>query len=396
MTFGLPYPPDAGVRMRDFYLIREVAKSAEVDLVSLLLSNSPSDPGNLASFCSRVEVFRLPPPSPVRDSLRLSKAVVAGIPVAASPNFLPVAAKRLRSILTENRARIFQIEHSLLAAYGPLATIHGCGTILSLHNVAFQQYARMAETGETAAERGIYRLKSFAMKRAERFYAGRYSRCVVVSDHERKLLEGIAPGTDASVVENGVDCERLQPLTPAVSHDLLFVGMMNYPPNADGAIYFVESILPQIRARIPDVRLTIVGHSPPARVRDLGKIPGVEVTGFVDNLQPYYASASVVVAPLRSGGGTRLKILEAMALSRPVVTTSMGCEGLVVESGKHVMIADKPEMFADAVTNLLTDPASQRRLAGNSRRLVEDRYDWKILGKQLVDIHNQVASQAAA
>lgn len=170
---------------------------------------------------------------------------------------------------------------------------------------------------------------------------------------------------------------------------------MNYPPNVDAAIYFVRSILPLIREQIPEVGLSIVGHVPTREVQDLAEAPRVRVTGFVDDVLPYYRDAAAVVVPLRAGGGTRLKVLEAMALGRPVVSTSIGSEGLAVTSGENLMLADDPASFAASVVTLLRDASMRQRLSENGRRLVEEFYDWRLLGAQLTQLHRDVVSEAA-
>jgi glycosyltransferase involved in cell wall biosynthesis len=170
-----------------------------------------------------------------------------------------------------------------------------------------------------------------------------------------------------------------------VPNRLVFTATMNYGPNAEAAIHFATHIWPQVRAAIPDATLKIVGHGPPAPVRQLGQRPGITVTGSVPDVRPYLASAQAVVVPLRIGGGTRLKIVEALAMAKPVVTTTLGAEGLAVEPGRHLLIADDPDAFASDVIALLRDPARRASLAHAGRALVEERYDWGAIGAQLDD-----------
>jgi len=246
------------------------------------------------------------------------------------------------------------------------------------------------------AARALYRLKAFAMSKAERHYIPRFDGCVVVSVADRELLQRAIPGAQAVVIENGMDCAQLQPLPESSSGSgLLFAGVISYPPNTDGVLLFARSILPRIRALVPDVKLHVVGHSPPARVMALGREPGIEVTGYVDDILPYYRLSKVVVVPLRAGGGTRLKILEAMALGRAVVSTTIGCAGLEVRHGVHILVADDPQQFADCVVRLLRDDALRAELAGNARRLVEQRYDWRAIGGRLAWAHREILAQVA-
>jgi len=222
---------------------------------------------------------------------------------------------------------------------------------------------------------------------------GGFDHCLVVSPDEARLLKKAVPAAKLSIIENGVDCANLRPLPPALnSSQLLFVGVMAYPPNADAVVHFCKSILPLIRRAIPEVRLTVVGHAPPMEVQTLASSGEVSVTGFVNDPIPYYAGASVCVVPLRAGGGTRLKILEAMALGRPVVTTSIGCEGLDVTDGEHLLIGDTAADFAQQVVRLLSEQELRNRIVVAARSLVEKRYDWTIIADKLARAYAALVS----
>jgi glycosyltransferase involved in cell wall biosynthesis len=306
-------------------------------------------------------------------------------PIGAWRNFFPEAAARIREIALAERPAVVQIEHSLLMGYiDAVPAGIGCRTVLSLHNVAFEQYRRMARLDCGIPARVGYRLKSSIMRRAEMGYVRRFDCCVTVSIAESDLLTDLLPPVRPVVIENGVDCTALQPLLPAPPAALLFAGVMDYPPNADAVVFFCRRILPLIRSRVPDVNLFIVGHSPPPRVVALAREPGVAVTGHVEDMRDYYARSSVAIVPLRAGGGTRLKIMESMALGRPVVSTTIGCEGLDVQDNVHLLIADDPTHFAECVVRLLLEPVLRDRISAEARLLVEQRYDWPAIGKRLI------------
>jgi len=392
LTFGLPYPPDSGVRTRDFHLIREAARTSRIHLFSLLPPGAPTDVGQLRDFCKSVETFALPRPLSGRQLVSLILTIRARRPIGAFPYYCAEAARRLQGIITREKIDVFQVEHSLLAAYLEAAPRHGtCRTVLSLHNVCFEQYRQMARLDVGPAARALYRLKALAMSSSERHYIPGFDCCVVVSAAERELLQRVLPGVRAVVIENGVDCTQLQPLPNSLSDScLLFAGVMDYPPNTDGVMFFARCILPRVRASFPGVKLLVVGHSPPARVKALGQEPGIEVTGYVKDILPYYRLSKVAVVPLRAGGGTRLKILEAMALGRAVVSTTIGCAGIEVHHGVHLLVADAPQQFADCVVQLLDDDGLRAELIGNARRLVEQRYDWPTIGGRLASLHREI------
>ena len=221
-------------------------------------------------------------------------------------------------------------------------------------------------------------------------YAERFDRCTTVSEIDRQLLLKANPRLRVDVIPNGVDIQKYQPL-PAenASPTLLFIGNMGYPPCVDAVLYFCREIFPLIRRKIGAAELWIVGRDPRPEVLQLNG-DGVHVTGRVDDVIPYYRQSAVCVVPLRAGGGTRLKILEAMALGRPVVSTTIGCEGLDVVDGEHLLIADTPEQFAEKTVRLLTDRQLYQHIAANGRQLVEDRYDWDKIAGRLMDVYAEI------
>jgi glycosyltransferase involved in cell wall biosynthesis len=254
----------------------------------------------------------------------------------------------------------------------------------------------MLGMGLSLGERALYTLKWLAMLRWETAAARRFDRAIVVSEPERDALRRSDPRLAVSIVENGVDAAALSPLPePPVTDTLLFVGTFTYRPNVDAALLLGREIFPLVRRAFPAARLLLVGHEPPDAVRALGRELGVSLAGAVPDVRRAYERAAVAVAPLRAGGGTRLKILEAMALGRPVVSTRVGAEGLDVADGNDLLLADAPGDFAKAVARLLGDRPLRARLAANARRLVEARYDWARPGDALLDVYRGLAARPA-
>jgi glycosyltransferase involved in cell wall biosynthesis len=204
----------------------------------------------------------------------------------------------------------------------------------------------------------------------------------------------VNPRLQVDVIPNGVDTEKYQPLPPPenVSPSLMFVGSMDYPPCVDAVLYFCSDILPLIRQAINPLELWIVGRDPHPEVLKLNG-SGVHVTGRVEDVVPYYQQSTVCVIPLRAGGGTRLKILEAMALGRPVVSTTIGCEGLDVVDGEHLLIADTPEQFAEKTVRLLDDRHLSQYICANARKLVEARYGWDQIAERLMDVYEEMVAK---
>jgi glycosyltransferase involved in cell wall biosynthesis len=219
---------------------------------------------------------------------------------------------------------------------------------------------------------------------------------VAVSRADATALRRVGTPRRLTVVPNGVDTAAL-PLREGDGdgRSVLFTGTMDYRPNVDAVTWFVETVWPRVRSRRPDARFEIVGRAPRPAVRALGAVEGVEVVGEVPAVEPYFRRAMAYVAPLRIGGGSRLKLLEAFAYGTPVVTTSLGAEGIDMTADRDALVVDAPDAFADALVGLLTDPARARALALAGRRLVEERYDWQALAPRLEQLYEELAGAAA-
>jgi len=219
---------------------------------------------------------------------------------------------------------------------------------------------------------------------------------VVCSPREKEKLLAIAPAARITVIENGVDTERFAPADEAVPRQrLVYVGAMDFHANIDAACWFARRAWPAIHQRFPDWRLTLIGSNPVPAVRELAREPNVEVTGTVPDVVPYYRDAVAAIVPLRTGGGTRLKILEAMAAGVPVVSSRQGAEGLAVSTGQDIEVLDDDSGWLPALTAIATEPGlwNARSLAGLA--LVRAHYDWRLLGEQLYEEYRFWLASAA-
>jgi glycosyltransferase involved in cell wall biosynthesis len=221
-----------------------------------------------------------------------------------------------------------------------------------------------------------------------------------VSEADGRTFDRLYPGSlkaPVHVVQTGVDTAFFTPPseTPSATH-MVFTGSMDWLPNEDGMTYFCREILPKIRQAEPSATLSIIGRAPTPAVRKLAEIPGVEVTGRVDDVRPHIARGSVYIVPLRIGGGTRLKIFEAMSMGKAVVSTTIGAEGLPVTSGRDIDIADEPSRFAHAVVHLMRDTETRRAMETAARRLVVERYDWGAVAKDFEEALLRAAGVATS
>lgn len=392
-TLGVPYPPDRGNRQRDYHLIRRVARRHDVSLVILRTGIDEAEHArrHLETFCAPVELVEATPTRAL--SRRAAEHLWARRPLATFPYWSDEMAERVRATAAALAPDVVQVEHSFLAPYvDVLPRGARAKTVLCLHNIGSLQYRSMLQMRLSPRERVLYFLKWLAMLRWEARAARRFDRVVVVSQSERDALRRTDPRLAVSVVENAVDTTALAPLPDPTRPDtLLFVGTFTYPPNVDAALHLGRDIFPLVRRAVPEARLLLVGHEPTEEVRALANLPGVTVDGAAADPRPAYAQASVAVAPLRAGGGTRLKILESMALGRPVVSTRLGAQGLDVVDREHLVLADTPGEIAAAVVHLLRDGPLRTRLTASARRLVERRYDWDHSAAALLGVYGELA-----
>jgi glycosyltransferase involved in cell wall biosynthesis len=263
------------------------------------------------------------------------------------------------------------------------------------HNVEAEIWRRHAETAGNPFSRRLLEAQWHRMQRLERRALSRFDLVLAVSDADRRTFERLYPGamrTAAHVVQTGVDTQYFTPrsVLPRRRH-LVFTGSMDWLPNEDGVLYFVSQILPLIRKAEPEVTLSIVGRAPTPAVSRLARETGVEVTGRVEDVRPHIALAGVFVVPLRIGGGTRLKIFEAMAMGKAIVSTTVGAEGLPVTPGRDIVIADDPPRFAEAVVRLIRDAHRRQELEASAHRLVVERYDWSVVAGDLEDALRRVS-----
>jgi glycosyltransferase involved in cell wall biosynthesis len=264
--------------------------------------------------------------------------------------------------------------------------------VLDEHNIEYDLQRRTARSASGLARRGYNELNWRKLEREEKSAWRRFDGVVLTSDRDAEVLSAASPKVRLAVVPNGVDVEQFRPSTAAPEADrLLFFGANNYFPNHDALLYFIDEILPQVIERRPGVKLSIVGPGVQQEVLDR-RSQHVEIVGFVDDLMPHLERASVVVVPLRIGGGTRLKIVEAMAKSKAIVSTRIGAEGIDLTDEQDVLLADEPSGFADQIVRLLSQPELGARLGQRARVLAEERYAWTAVVRRLERFYEDLKS----
>ncbi|MFA5156292.1 MAG: glycosyltransferase [Candidatus Omnitrophota bacterium] len=263
--------------------------------------------------------------------------------------------------------------------------------VLYEHNIEATIAGRYARLERNIFKKIFAYMEYLKFKLLQKKMWGKFNYCIACSDVDKKAIEAVVGEERVITVNNGVDLQYFSPGSyPVEANTLVYTGQIGWYPNEDGLVYFSEQILPVVKKIVPEVKLWIVGDRPSARIKSLAQRDNnILVTGFVDDVREFMGKASVYIVPLRIGSGTRLKILEAMSMRKAIVTTSVGCEGLEVKDAEHLLIRDNPKDFAQAVIELLQDEGLRLKLGENGRRLVEEKYDWKVVFKSLGTVLGQ-------
>lgn len=394
----LPFPPDGGVWIRTYHVLRLLARAFDIHLLCFERSSSSVNGGpatiaecrdRLSRFAS-VEVFPIPQKHRrlryVWDHLRST------VTRRAYTTYLYESAAfraRFEAILRSTNVDLVHVDSLDLAAYLP--ECRHLPVVCSHPDVESVLLRRRAAV-ECVKWRSVYlRYQARLREAVERKWCARVALNVVVSENDRVTLKRIAPASHTSVVPNGVDTNEFQPGAVAGT-GIGFIGGLLWFPNLDALEFFGAEILPRIRSAAGDVPTVWIGAASSDQRRDYRERFDVEITGYVDDVRPSMSACACHVVPLRVGGGTRLKILNSWAMGMPVVSTSIGCEGLAASDGRNILIRDDPGEFASAVIAVLGDAALRERLGAGGRATAERHYSWSGIGRELIETYLTVAN----
>jgi glycosyltransferase involved in cell wall biosynthesis len=386
-----PYPADNGSKIRVFNLAKQLARWHEVHLHTFYDADQPPQADHVVALrrvCETVSAY----PHRKYQPGRLSAMI--GL-LSSKPRFLVDTHSRELSAVIARQAVTSQFDAVVASEIDMLPyalEMPGVKAILDELQVAVIRDRCIGQKGILAGRAWLTWLKFRGYLRAT---LPRLEMCVVASERERQLVAEVAHGrATIEVIPNAVDVAEYRGQFGAVKpNTIVYAGAVTFGANYDAVEFFVENIFPMIRARVPEVRLLVTGAHTGVDLRHLGKHPQVEFTGYVADVRPIVAQSAVSVVPLRIGGGTRLKILESMALGTPVVATRKGAEGLNVVDGKDICLADGPQVFADKTVELLTSAATRAHYSAAGRRLVEAQYDWAVVGQRFSKLLVEVAAR---
>ena len=400
LNAGLLLPLDKGGKLRTWHLMRHLAQRHDITYLSFAdPSQTEEHRTGMREVCR--QLVTVPRRDPDKGTLRFyadaARYLVDPIPYAVAKYRSADYAARAEQLL--RRGSYDAVVCDFLPPLVNMPPTLPCPAILFTHNVEAEIWRRHVETATNPLVRRLLTQQWHRMLRFEKQAVSRFDRVLAVSEADGTTFERLYPGAlraPVHVIPTGVDTNYFRPAgeTPRRAH-MVFTGSMDWLPNEDGMLYFVRDILPRIRQAEPGATLSIIGRSPTPAVRRLAEEKGVEVTGRVDDVRPHVAAGSVYIVPLRIGGGTRLKIFEAMGMAKAVVSTTVGAEGLPVSHGTDILIADDPSAFADAAIRLIRDQGERERIEQAARRLVVERYDWSAVAQDFETALSRLPDKAA-
>jgi polysaccharide biosynthesis protein PslH len=402
LNAGLLLPLDKGGKLRTWHLMRHLARHHSITYVSFADPRATqADRDGMRAVCDELHV--VPRTDPLKGSptfyLDAARRLFDPLPYAAGKYRSREYAERVAELLGSGRFDLVVCDFLVPAVNMPANL--PCPAVVFTHNVESEIWRRHLERQSNPASRLLYRQQWRRMLRFEEGTLARFDLVLAVSDTDRATFQRLyskALRKPIFTVATGVDTDYFAPrAADAVDpRHLVFTGSMDWIPNEDAMMYFCREVLPLVRRQEPGATLSIVGRGPTPTVQQLAGIEGITVTGRVDDVREYVGRAGVYIVPIRIGGGTRLKIFEAMGMARAVVSTTIGAEGLPVTDGRDIVIADTPRTFADAVVTLIREPARRAQLERAARDLVVTRYDWSAVAGQLEEALVIAASRSGA
>lgn len=394
LTQVLPYPLDAGPKIRAYYVLRHLAQQHEITLVSFVRPDDrPEAVAHLETFCRAVHTVPMQ-----RSLLRNARAAlisgVSGRPIIVARDEIGALQALLRRLVAGQPFDFIHADQVSMAQYALYAQRHhhrahphaAAKTFLDAHNALYLIPTRMADYVHNPFKRALYRREARALARYEAHTYPLFDHVTFVSDEDRQAILAVMDGARAewltansTLIPICVDpAERALVARAPAPRSVLHLGTMFWPPNVDGVVWFAERAFPRVLEHAPEATFTIVGKNPPPVVESLPqRVRNIHVTGYVPEPDPYLQQAAAFIVPLHAGGGMRVKIVDAWGWGLPIVSTTIGAEGIEVRDGENILLADTPEDFAAAVIHLLKEPEAGERLRANGRAWVEQRYNWR-------------------
>lgn len=390
LTQVLPFPPDSGPKIKTLNVIKYLAQQHDITLVSFVRGDQTTDVQELRTYCRSIHTVQMVR-NPLRDGWALIKSLFSDDPWVMVRDDIREMHQLIARLSNESSYDIVHADQLNMGQYALRLT--GMRKILDTHNALWLLYKRLWQTMKTGPRKFLLGRDWKLLRRYEARLCQEFDHVLAVSEEDRAaLINAVGQPVDITVIPIAIDTDALKPVTRGRDSDhILYMGTMYWPPNIDGVSWFIHEVWPLIRAQRPNLIFDVVGARPPQEFLEFNKLDtGIHVTGYVKDTAPYLKKAGLMIVPLRAGGGMRVKILEALALGLPVVSTSLGCEGIALENGQHVLIADTPSEFARAILQLLDNHALADELGRNGRNLIETSYDYRIACSPLDKVYKKI------
>lgn len=394
LTQIVPFPPDSGPKIKTFHVIQSLSQRHNITLACFVRSQQEVEQAmELKEYCKEVHPVPLRR-SVIRDGYFLGRSLVSSQPFLILRDFYPAMKDAVRRTSNERRFDIVHADQLSMAQYGLMAS--GKARIFDAHNAVWSIVRRLSQVERLGPKKLLLDLEWHKMRRYEGWVCGQFDHVLSVTREDAEALQSAAGARplQSTIIPIAVDVLGSRPLErrPEAKH-IISVGTMFYPPNIDGVLWFIKEVFPLVKQGSPETKFYVVGARPPRVIQELAEHdPSIVVTGYVDDLRPLLQDSALLVVPLRSGSGMRVKILESFAWGLPIVSTTIGYEGIEVTPGQDILAADSPQEFARAALEIIRNSDLAQRISQNGRRLAEEKYDWRAVCERLNGVYEQAVA----
>jgi glycosyltransferase involved in cell wall biosynthesis len=393
LTQVLPYPPDSGPKIKTYNVIKYLAQRHRVTLVSFVRGDQSAHVRHLERFCQAVHTVPMTRGA-MHDGLAMIRSLLTGQPWMMVRDDRQAMRALVDRLSVGGRFDVAHADQLNMCQYA--RRVPGAFKVFDAHNALWLLYQRLWQTMKPGPKKWLLGRDWRLIKRYEGRVCREFDALLAVSHQDHQALEEAAGGPlEATVIPIAIDTDEIKAIErKAEPTHILHIGTMYWPPNIDAVNWFIQRVYPLIRQKRPDAQLDVVGSRPPAELLALNEAGlGVNVTGYVADPTPYQQRAAVMIVPLLAGGGMRVKILNALAEGIPIVSTTLGYEGIAVTPGEDILAADTPAEFAAQVLRVLNDPHLGRQLAADGRKLIEEMYDYRRACRPLDAVYARAAQE---
>jgi glycosyltransferase involved in cell wall biosynthesis len=397
LSHFVPYPPKGGCFQRSYNLIKEISSKNDLYLIALKHKDSTHPDfdisiakSELGKLCREVIIIDI---SSSTSGTALYATAIKSLFTTTPMSVNMFKSQEMHEAIRRIKQKVnFQVVHfdtiSMAEYIGDFSNVP---MVMNHHGVESFMIKRRVENEPNFLNKMYLMIEGLKLERYEKKYCPRFDMNLAVSVLDKDLMGSITGIDNIEVIENGVDIKYFSPPENLTNNkNIIFAGRLDQYSNRESILYFCAKVWPIIKKQNPDIRFVIIGNNPPAKLAEIAnKDKNIDLLGYVDDVRPHFATAMISVCPIKDGGGTRIKILDALAMGMPIVSTSIGCEGIDVTPGIDVFIADTPQEFADKVNSILTDICKRQSLSKNARKTAEDKYSWKVISEKLDHVYSR-------